>query len=189
MVAGLGRILFRHRGWLPVPLLLTQLALGGAAPWPFVLLGVALLILGEALRLWAVGHIGPQSRTRAEGTFGLVRSGPYALVRNPLYVANGLLWLGVGALSGLGWIAAWALYAAALYVPVVLWEEQNLQAALGDPYHRYRSEVPRFLPRRWSAGVGEGRWDRLTATRSERSTLVAIAVVVAIFAGLRLSGQ
>ena len=43
---------------------------------------------GELIRLWGVHHIGAISRTRSQRLGPLVATGPFALIRNPLYVGN-----------------------------------------------------------------------------------------------------
>jgi protein-S-isoprenylcysteine O-methyltransferase Ste14 len=171
-----GRVLFQHRGWLPAPLVAVMLATGsppvGALRWG---LGAALIATGEGIRLAAVGHIGPASRTRDDSAHRVVDTGPYAHVRNPLYVGNLLLWAGVGVL-----LWPWALVAPALlaahYGFIVRWEEANLAARLGAPYLDYCARVPRWIPR-WAGGE-KGRWDARMAFRSERSTLLVLAVVI-----------
>lgn len=168
----LGEALFRHRGWLPVPLALLAL-------WPEPrpsLVALALLVAGEGLRLWAVGHIGRRSRTRGSDVGALVDTGPYAAVRNPLYVGNLLLWAAIGTVA---WpLALVAVPLVALhYALIVRWEEHNLLAKVGPAYADYLERVPRWWPRRWPAG---GSWDAREAFRSERGTLAVIALAGAL---------
>lgn len=137
-------------------------------------------LAGEAIRLWAVGHIGPRSRTRGDDTWGVIDTGPYARVRNPLYLGNGLMFIGVGLACGPVWAAAWVALLGVHYSLVVRWEEANLSRQLGEPYLDYLARVPRWLP------VGParpgGEWDARGALRSERWTLTAIVVVYALLA-------
>lgn len=167
----LGAWLFVNRGWLPVPLLIGM----ALTPLRFPFLGLAVLALGEAIRFWAVGHIGLPSRTRGDGAHRVVDTGPYAAVRNPLYVGNIVLFTGLGVMA---W--PWALLAAPLlalhYHFIVRWEEANLRQKLGAAYVEYCSRVPRWLPDP-GASVRSG-WDLGQAFRSERSTLLAIGVVL-----------
>ncbi|HNC95489.1 MAG TPA: isoprenylcysteine carboxylmethyltransferase family protein [Myxococcota bacterium] len=138
------------------------------------LAGLALMAAGETLRLWAVGHIGRISRTRQDEVGGLVDVGPYARLRNPLYVGNMLLFAGIGVIqwpSALLCVPLLALY----YQQIVRWEEENLQEKLGDPYRDYLRRVPRWLP---LGSPKTGLWSLQTALRSERSTLIAIAVIL-----------
>ncbi len=161
-----------------VPLLLAELLFGvpGRVLWVWAWLPLA---VGLALRAWGVGHLGARSRTRDSATWELVRSGPFARVRNPLYLGNGLIWLGVGLVCGSTWVAAWALFLGVLSPLVVGWEEQHLAAALGDPYRRYLEEVPRWLPSKGPGGP-PGRWSALEVLRGERSTWLAVIIVMAV---------
>jgi protein-S-isoprenylcysteine O-methyltransferase Ste14 len=177
--------LFERRGWLPVPLLAAMFVCRPSAWAP----GLALLAAGEALRLLAVGHIGLPSRTRADGVGVLVQTGPYAWVRNPLYIGNLLLFAGLGTVLWPSALVAVPLLAVH-YTLIVRWEESNIAARMGEPYQRYLAAVPRWFPRvptRPSEGSPPGLgWSAARAFRSERSTLIAIAVVLGA-CGLRAS--
>ena len=129
--------------------------------------------LGEGLRLWAVGHIGRKSRTRDDGVGALSEAGPYARLRNPLYVGNLLLWGGIGVIA---WPAALWIMPALLahYALIVSWEEGLLTAQLGAPYLAYVQRVPRWLP---LGAPRAGVWSGREAFRSERSTFLVLALV------------
>ena len=178
-----GGLLFRHRGWTPLPLLFSQLVWGerhGA------LAGTLVLLLGESLRLWAVGHIGARSRTRTGEVGGLVETGPFGLCRNPLYVGNGLILMGVGFWSGPVWGLAWLLFAAVQYAAIVRWEEAVLLQEHGEAFQAYCDRVPRWWPLGSAPKKGKASW--AGAFRSERPTLTAIAVVSALFWSFSLGG-
>ena len=177
--ARIGRLLFVNRGWAPVPILIAELALGVPSPSGWIA-GLALVALGEATRMWGVGHIGPRSRTRGDDTWGLVDTGPYGRVRNPLYLGNVLMFTGLGAICGPLWAALWCLALCTHYTFIVRWEESNLRKKLGNPYADYLNRVPRWLP--LGPGKGGGSWDGLTALKSERSTLMAAGAVIAALA-------
>lgn len=168
----LGGWLFARRGWLPVPLAVACLWF----PTSHWLPGALLLLLGEAVRLAAVGHIGLPSRTRDASVGPLVDTGPYARVRNPLYVGNILLWTGLGVMQ---WPAVWLVtpLLCAYYQAIVLWEEGRLTSVLGAPYVAYLARVPRWLPT--GPGRAGGGWSAARALRTERGTLVVLFVVLA----------
>jgi protein-S-isoprenylcysteine O-methyltransferase Ste14 len=112
----LGGWLFRHRTSLPGPVAIVIVMLpGNESASPFLVgVGVAITIVGELLRLWGVHHIGAISRTRSERLGPLVASGPFALVRNPLYVGNILLWVGFAIAARMLWLAPITLVLLAL---------------------------------------------------------------------------
>jgi protein-S-isoprenylcysteine O-methyltransferase Ste14 len=179
----LGGWLFRHRTSLPLPFVLAILLLpvDEPGPSPFVVgAGVAVTIVGELIRLWGVHHIGAISRTRSERLGPLVASGPFALVRNPLYVGNILLWVGFALAARLVWLAPIILVLLALeYHAIVRWEESLLESRLGQAYHDYAARVPRWIP---SLDRGDRGLRRATegfswqATLfSERGTFIAMA--------------
>ena len=146
----LGEWLFRHRTALPLPIAAAILGLrtGEAAPSvPLVAAGIAVTAAGELIRLWGVHHIGAISRTRSDRLGPLVDTGPFALVRNPLYVGNILVWVGFALSARLVWLAPLAaVLLGAEYHAIVQWEEQLLASRLGASYRDYAIRVPRWLP-------------------------------------------
>jgi protein-S-isoprenylcysteine O-methyltransferase Ste14 len=176
-----GAWLFRHRTALPQPLIVALLLIPAdrTASRRMVAIGAAITLAGEALRLWGVRHIGAISRTRSGRLGPLVDSGPFALTRNPLYIGNIALWVGFAFVARLPWLAPlFALLLAAEYHAIVRWEEELLEARLGERYRTYSARVPRWLPR--ISGRVRTRRDRSipfswTETMfSERGTLIAI---------------
>ena len=185
-VARAGRWLFRHRTWLPLPIVIALLIIPGSAPSPaFMAVGVAIVLAGEAVRLWAVQHIGVISRTRSDRLGPLVRTGPFGLVRNPLYIGNLLLWIGFAISAGMWWfVPVIVLVLGAEYHAIVRWEEGLLDERLGDSYRRYKEDVGRWLPKGRQSSVASHKpgaspsppfsWGETVF--SERGTLIAIAV-------------
>jgi protein-S-isoprenylcysteine O-methyltransferase Ste14 len=145
-------------------------------------MGIALVLTGELLRLWAVRQIGTVSRTRSDRLGPLVSTGPFAYVRNPLYLGNIALW--AGFCLNAGFIRLTILVIAVLgvvYHAIVRWEESLLETRLATGYRAYAARVPRWLPRFVSPstpmrlpGFREFSWRETLF--SERGTLIAIAV-------------
>lgn len=177
--ARLGGQLFARRAWMLVPLGLLAVLLPGPGAAPAA--GLAVILLGEAVRLWAVGTIGLPSRTRGADVGPLRTTGAYAVVRNPLYVGNILLWIGVALHQGLPWAALVPVVLVTYYDLIVRWEEERLAAVHGAVYRAYRERVSRWWPRwgRGSAEEGGGSWSVRTALRAERGTLLVLAAVLA----------
>lgn len=146
----LGGWLFRHRTSLPLPVALAILTLRiGEAPRSAVLVGtgVAITVIGELIRMWGVHHIGAISRTRSDRLGPLVDSGPFGLLRNPLYVGNIALWVGFALTARLVWLAPLVIVLLGLeYHAIVRWEETLLESRLGQAYREYAARVPRWLP-------------------------------------------
>jgi protein-S-isoprenylcysteine O-methyltransferase Ste14 len=113
--------------------------------------GLPVAALGLALRAWAAGHL--------EKNLALAGSGPYACVRNPLYL--GTLTAAAGlAIASRRWELA-ALFAAVfglVYLPVVELEEQHLRELFPE-FEDYARRVPRLIPRLWAAGGAGKRFE------------------------------
>ncbi len=149
-----------------------------AAPFASLwIIGAALVALGEGIRLWAVHHIGAISRTRSDRLGPLISSGPFAYVRNPLYLGNILLWVGFSVSAGLVWLAPVIVVLLALeYHAIVRWEERLIAGRIGAPYDEYVAAVPRWLPslRAWRQASTPVTFSWRETLFSERGTLIAI---------------
>jgi protein-S-isoprenylcysteine O-methyltransferase Ste14 len=146
----LDELVFRHRSAL---LALTGFSIGAlalVAPAPFpaeVSLALVLAAAGATLRVWGIRVLGKRARVHTAGANALQTAGPYARVRNPLYLANGAITVGVGLLAAGPWGAAAALAGVALvYGFAVRHEEVALRDLLGADYLAYAARVPRWLP-------------------------------------------
>jgi protein-S-isoprenylcysteine O-methyltransferase Ste14 len=115
---------------------------------PFLLIGAALLLAGFATSLWARRWLGRywSGRVAEVHEHRLISSGPYSVVRHPIYSGVLLAFLGTALLLG-GWRSAAALLvmAMALYVKV-LREERLLLTLFGDDYAAYQRRVPALVP-------------------------------------------
>jgi protein-S-isoprenylcysteine O-methyltransferase Ste14 len=184
----LGGWLFRHRTIIPLPLAAAVLLLriGEAPPSKWLIAsGIGLTLAGEAIRLWAVHHIGAISRTRSDRLGPLIAAGPFAVIRNPLYVGNIALWAGFALAARLLWLVpAIVVVLAVEYHAIVRWEEERLEARFGDEYRAYAARVPRWLPRgnRGDRGIRRGQlaFSWRETLFSERGTLIAMAVGYAL---------
>ena len=107
--------------------------------WTSLEWGLPVSVMGLALRAWAAGHL-EKNRMLAE-------SGPYAFVRNPLYI--GTLSVAAGfVIASRRWELG-VLFAAVfllIYLPVVELEEQHLRSLFPE-YADYAKRVPRLWPR------------------------------------------
>lgn len=156
-----------------------------------VVLGLVVIALGELLRLWSVAIAGSETRTTGPvGGTHLITTGPFAYVRNPLYVGNMLIYTGVGMMSNalFPWLMIVALgYFFFQYFLIVSLEEEHLSTAFGETFRLYFAAVPRFIPRLTpyaggASGQPELNWSK--GLRSERRTLQAVALIVCVL-GIR----
>lgn len=180
-----GAWLFRYRSFLPVPLALVLVMVRRGeveAPW-LVLLGPALVVVGEGLRLWAVRHIGTISRTRTTRYGPLITTGPYAMMRNPLYVGNWFLWTGFVVWSRLLWMLpiAWVVFGLQ-YRAIARWEAAFIRSIYTSAYDDYARDVRAWIPR-WPPRAAAPRgplhpWREVLF--SERGTLVAVGAMAAL---------
>ncbi|HET6267040.1 MAG TPA: isoprenylcysteine carboxylmethyltransferase family protein [Acidobacteriota bacterium] len=98
-----------------------------------------LVVAGEALRLWAAGHLRKESL--------ITTGGPYGFVRNPLYIGSFLIAIGFCLISDSIWV--WVLvfaYFLLCYLPVIRFEEKVLREKFPKDYSKYASIVPALFP-------------------------------------------
>ena len=180
---------FKNRGTL---LALPALALGvlGKPSPASIAFGVPIAILGEALRCWAVGYSGVTTRADHVTAPALTTAGPYAYVRNPLYVGNFITALGfsiayTGALPparrallttlGLGTMLG-------VYAAIVPLEEAFLRETFGDAFDDYVSRVPRLVPRTSPSNPQAGTYDSGVIASAETRTFVTFGAMLAVLA-------
>lgn len=145
---------------------------------------VALVLLGCALRGWAAGYL-VKRKCVAVG-------GPYAYVRNPLYLGSAIIAAGCGiALWGaaIPWVAGilWAGLLVALgiiYPAKIKAEEKELVSLLNGPYKNYARQVPSFFP--WKGrvrGLGKQTFSCKTyfANREYQCLLGSVGILVLLF--------
>lgn len=137
--------------------------------------GLPLVAVGEAIRVWSAGYLTKLS--------GLVTAGPFALCRNPLYMGSFLISLGYLVMCHrpyvliAGVVLFWVLHGGA-----VAYEEQLLRARFGKEFDDYCRQVPRFLPRlRRLGGSGVFSLRRVVANDEHRQAASA-ALLSAILA-------
>jgi protein-S-isoprenylcysteine O-methyltransferase Ste14 len=146
LTSTIGGFFFRYRDLLPIPLALGVVAQARPRPLGWMV-GLPFVLLGETLRVWSLCHIGPTTRTREICADRLVCSGPYAHVRNPLYLANMLKVLGILLAAGLPGsaflVVAFYLLEFATIIP---YEENFLRKQFGESFEQYCRQVPAMLP-------------------------------------------
>jgi protein-S-isoprenylcysteine O-methyltransferase Ste14 len=148
---------FRHRSALLALLAALpaiRLLEAGEVDVGLTMFGLVLMIAGAAVRLVSIRSIGKSARVNRARASTLQTSGMYAHVRNPLYLANGAIGMGLTALAG-SWdgVAVVLLGCVVVYGLAVRHEEAVLGELFGSDYARYAAQVPRWLPRLRPAGA------------------------------------
>ena len=176
--------LFKYRSYAPIPFLIVMVLI--AQPTGTSLLsGFFLVIVGELIRLWGVSLAGSETRTRgAVGGSQLVSHGPFAHVRNPLYLGNMLIYFGIGIMANTPLLAFFALiYFFFQYSLIVSLEEESLFRIFGGEYIDYFQAVPRFVPtfKKYKGGnPSQPELDLKKGLNSERSSLLAICITTVL---------
>jgi len=155
-----------------------------------IAVGLPLAFAGEAIRAWAVGYSGVTTRGDHVEAPALVTAGPYAYVRNPLYVGNFVTALGFGiAFTGSNGAAARAgLLAMSLgtmlgvYSIIVPHEEAFLRDTFGDAFDAYVARVPRIVPAMAPAQPQAGSYDPSVIAKAESRTFLTFGAMLAVLA-------
>jgi len=116
------------------------------------LLFIGVSLLGEAVRIYTVGHAAKNTsgRNTAAGQIAdeLNTTGIYSLVRHPLYIGNFLMWLGpVLFVRSLIFLVLFLLVYWLYYERIIFAEEQFLRKKFGDAYDVYSEKVKAVIPR------------------------------------------
>lgn len=124
-------------GWLTG---FAALALARPTWWSWVM-GLVVAVVGQAVRVWAAGHLEKSSE--------VTTSGPYRFMRHPLYVGSSILAAGVVIASNSYVLAVVAaVYMTVTIAAAVRTEEAFLRRRFGEDYDRYaRAEAPRVARR------------------------------------------
>lgn len=183
----LGRFFFRSRNYISAPIFIF---LVGASFWEYEnsliiwTLGPLALFVGELLRFWAMRHIGRSARTRKDKARKLVTTGPYAFIRNPLYLGNNIILLGFCILSELIWFIPIGLGICFIFYSfIIIYEEELLKQRFGNDFMVYMEKTSRWLP----TGLPIKRMQNLIWSNwrevfwRERSTLYGITIGICAF--------
>ena len=187
----LGKVLFKFRSFTPVPVLLglgLLLARSRGAPGPggpvvdegLNLLGLWVALLGQGLRFYTLGQV-------PEGTSGqgavleastLNTRGPYAYLRNPLYLGNLGICLGLLLVAHDPWVYLVGLaFFFGEYFFIIRAEESFLRQKFGERFEQFCQKVPRWIPRGSPAFDGALRqgFDVRRALKKEHNPFAAWA--------------
>ncbi len=175
--------LFSNRSFTPIPLVLVILYLSSFS-YPYFIIGIGLIVIGESIRIYGVRFAGGATRTREVGAPSLCTSGPYSRCRNPLYLGNMIIYCGVVLMAGGQFL--WPLlfivfiFFTLQYSMIISLEEETLVKLFGNEYQLYRESVPKLFPR-ISSWVGNDKRVPLTiiqTLKTEKRTLQNIIIII-----------
>ena len=174
---------FKYRSYTPIPFLALCIVYINANIWS-IIVGFLIAFFGELIRLWGVSWAGSETRTTGNvgGTF-LIISGPFARVRNPLYVGNILMYVGLGLMSFALFPylqIAGLVFFYIQYNFIVREEEGYLHKTFGEDFENYVKNVPRFFPRLTNYKTGnttQPPFNFRAGLKSEKRSLQAFGIV------------
>lgn len=180
----MGQLLFRYRSYVPLVMLAPVLYLASIREKPSrtEALGIlAVSITALAFRMFTVGHSpkGTSGRnTNRQLADSLTTTGAYSLSRNPLYVANIILWTSISSFSQ-SWVAVLLsfVFALAFYFPIILAEEDFLRKKFKEQYSLYISKVPRLLSLHVQYLPSAKKFNWKKVIRKEKNGTLAIAAI------------
>jgi protein-S-isoprenylcysteine O-methyltransferase Ste14 len=137
--------------------------------------GATLALLGILVRLWASGHVKKDKE--------LATTGPYALVRHPLYVGNQLILVGFCLASALWWSAlGWAVISLLFYPPAIRHEDEVLHRLFGADWERWRAHTFALVPRWPEQGTKVfGRWSFTQSLKANGEPLIAALLLFFLY--------
>jgi len=156
-----GILFFRYRGQIPLVLFVVAAPAIYLSPtqhfwvrgwYPIILLSgcVLLSFSGFWIRFLAIGRSAKQ--TSGRNTWGheaknLNTSGMYSIVRNPLYLGNFLIWMGIVVFTANVWFMLLVILAFWLYYERIIFsEEAFLEREFGNDFLEWSKRVPVFIP-------------------------------------------
>jgi protein-S-isoprenylcysteine O-methyltransferase Ste14 len=186
----LGQTLFRLRSFTPVPVIVAcgwLLWMSRAMPGPggadvdfaFDLIGLALAVVGQGLRFSVLGRVpeGTSGQNLSIQASTLNTTGPYAHVRNPLYVGNLGIVLGLCCIAHDPWVYVIAMaFFFGEYFFIIRAEEDFLRSKFGAAFEEFCRTVPRWIPRLTPAVKGKlrsGAFDWRRALKKEINPFAA----------------
>jgi protein-S-isoprenylcysteine O-methyltransferase Ste14 len=143
-----------------------------------IIVGTVLVVPGIALRALASGHVKKNEE--------LATTGPYAYVRNPLYLGSLIMALGFAVAARNLWVLlAMLMMFFLIYLPVIRNEEAYLRERFAN-FEDYARNVPRLLPRWRAYGDGGSGFssDLYWRHREYNAVLGTAAVIVALIVKL-----
>lgn len=128
----------------------SSIGLRATLAWPYESLGIVPVLVGAALRFWASSTIfntGKGTPLYSRPTKALVTTGPYRLIRNPLYLGGFLIYLGIIIVTPSLFLAILGLLGLPIVYVGIVREGKGFGEKFAEDYRRYKRTVPGWIPR------------------------------------------
>jgi len=143
---------------------------------PGMIVGIILILFGEGIRIWAAGHLQKNEI--------LIVTGPYAYVKNPLYIGSILITTGFCILADNIYLLAMATFMFCFhYIPYKKRVEgDRLRKIFGSRFEDYDQKVPDYLPRRmpYSSEKNPWRFRNFIENSEEGILMIVVAGILLI---------
>lgn len=196
---GQGTWLFKHRGILPLIIFFIGAGLFlenelNPENWilkekfhqmlyEFTCLGIS--FFGFFIRVYTVGYSRPNTsgrNTSQQVADELNTKGIYSMVRNPLYVGNFFMWLGIAMLTGNFWfVIAFTLFYFLYYERIIFTEEEFLKQKFGETYLNWAQKTPIIVPKFSAFVPSEYRFNWKKVLRQEKNGFAALLLIFCLF--------
>ena len=176
---------FKNRSFTPIPVAISIIYFAQPDN-PNILIGVVILLLGELIRMWSVSYAGGETRTTNVGAPSLCTAGPYGYVRNPIYVGNMLMYLGIVIIAGSPNLTLMVLTTMTFFIIqyslIISLEEQKLDELFGSEYVTYKKNVRAIFPRftRWKTDDNRTPLPFGRLLKTEKRTLQNVAFILTL---------
>jgi len=176
---------FANRSFTPIPIALSIIYFAQPENQN-ILLGFMVLLVGELIRMWSVSYAGGETRTTSVGAPSLCTAGPYGYVRNPIYVGNMLMYLGIVIIAGspnlMLMVLATMSFFIIQYSLIISLEEEKLDELFGPEYVAYKNNVRAILPRftRWKTDDDRRPLSIMKLVKTEKRTLQNVAFILTL---------
>ena len=176
--------IFKMRGGLWTLIFLIILLTAKKTSLNQVLTALIFIIAGQLWRCWAAGFIGLYRGENVKA-LKLATTGPYALMRNPLYFGNFLIGLGWGIIAGFYAVIIFIVSFFVLYnLAIIPHEEKFLISKFGGEYEEYCRRVKRFYPVKFYVKDLRGNFDVKILRRSEIHTIISTFIGTLLILGV-----
>ena len=175
-----GHFFFRYRGWQPWPMILFLFMewrhfSGIDENLLYEMICISVSFIGLFIRALTVSfvHDGTSGRNRKEQKADeLNTTGAYSILRNPLYLANYLILLGISMLTqNIEVVLINTVLFVTLYLPIILTEEAFLLDKFGERYLAYAGRVNCIIPSFRNFEKSSRRFSLMMLLKREHDTL------------------